>query len=150
MGSPMLRRLDLRGHSGDLRAVLPRPDVAGDEPVAAVRDIIAAVADRGDAAVLDYTARFDGVELTTTRVDRAEAALRALGFDDVRVRHYDDTARIELPADRLADAAEVAAEIHEVVVGAGYRYATLDLAGLRSGNLNHAVGPTGGMRADGS
>ena len=31
-----------------------------------------------------------------SRVERAEAALRALGFDECRVRHYDDTARIEV------------------------------------------------------
>ncbi len=74
-----------------------------------------------------------------SRIDRAESALRRLGFDDVRVRHYDDTARIELPVDRLVDASEQAAAIVEAMRGCGYRYVTLDLAGLRSGNLNHAV-----------
>jgi uncharacterized protein len=74
-----------------------------------------------------------------SRVDRAEAALRSLGFADVRVRHYDDTARIELPPSELAAAAERADAIVAGVTGAGYRYVTLDLAGLRSGNLNHAV-----------
>ena len=33
-----------------------------------------------------------------SRIDRAEAALRNLGFVDVRVRHYDDTARLEVPS----------------------------------------------------
>jgi uncharacterized protein len=74
-----------------------------------------------------------------SRIDRAESALRRLGFDDVRVRHYDDTARIELPVDRLADATRQAAAIVEAMQGCGYRYVTLDLAGLHSGNLNHAV-----------
>ncbi len=74
-----------------------------------------------------------------SRIDRAESALRRLGFDDVRVRHYDDTARIELPVDRLADATRQAAAIVKAVHGCGYRYVTLDLAGLRSGNLNHAI-----------
>lgn len=75
-----------------------------------------------------------------SRVDRAEAALRSIGFSDVRVRHYDDTARIELPANELARAAERADEIVAGVTAAGYRYVTLDLAGLRSGNLNNALG----------
>ena len=70
------------------------------------------------------------------RVDRAEAAVRALGFRDVRVRHYDDTARIELPAADLVRAATIADRLVDAVTGAGYRYVTLDLAGLRSGNLN--------------
>lgn len=74
-----------------------------------------------------------------SRIDRAEAAVRALGFDDVRVRHYDDTARLEVPADRLVEAAAAAAEIDAAVRAAGYRYVTLDLAGLRSGNLNNAL-----------
>src|SRR5690606_8046217 len=36
-------------------------------------------------------------------VERAEAGLRRLGFDDLRVRHYGDLARIEVPVDRLPD-----------------------------------------------
>jgi len=59
----MLNRLDLRGVSGDLRDHLPRPDVAGEEPVDAVRAILADVRLRGDDAVLEYTERFDGVHL---------------------------------------------------------------------------------------
>jgi uncharacterized protein len=74
-----------------------------------------------------------------SKIDRAEAGLRKLGFEDVRVRHYDDTARIELPANEMMAATEQAAEIVAVVTDAGYRYVTLDLAGLRSGNLNHSV-----------
>ena len=35
-------------------------------------------------------------------IDRAEAALKALGFADVRVRHYGETARIEVGVDELA------------------------------------------------
>jgi uncharacterized protein len=74
-----------------------------------------------------------------SKIDRAEAGLRKLGFEDGRVRHYDDTARIELPANEMMAATEQAAEIVAVVTDAGYRYVTLDLAGLRSGNLNHSV-----------
>jgi uncharacterized protein len=74
-----------------------------------------------------------------SRIDRAEAALRDLGFTDVRVRHYDDTARIELPSDQLAEAAAEATAIVDRLGPIGYRYITLDLAGLRSGNLNHSV-----------
>jgi uncharacterized protein len=74
------------------------------------------------------------------RVERAEDALRALGFDELRVRHYDDTARIEVPRHRLADMAERADEVTAAVAGCGYRNVTLDLAGLRSGNLNQALG----------
>ncbi len=72
-------------------------------------------------------------------VDRAEANLVQLGFDSLRVRHYDDVARLEVPDDRLAEAVARRLEIIAAVKAAGYRYVTLDLEGLRSGNLNQAL-----------
>jgi uncharacterized protein len=70
------------------------------------------------------------------RVDRAEAALHRLGFAQVRVRHYDDTARIEVDLADLATVVERREQIVDAVRGAGYRYVTVDLEGFRSGNLN--------------
>jgi len=69
-------------------------------------------------------------------VDRAEAALKRLGFRQLRVRHYGDTARIELGLDELVAALARRGEIVDAVHAAGYRYVTLDLEGFRSGNLN--------------
>ena len=69
-------------------------------------------------------------------VDRAEAALHRLGFAQVRVRHYDDTARIEVDLDDLAQVVAARDEIVDAVRCAGYRYVTVDLEGFRSGNLN--------------
>ncbi len=69
-------------------------------------------------------------------VDRAEAALHRLGFAQVRVRHYDDTARIEVELDDLAGVVARRNEVIAAVQAAGYRYVTLDLEGFRSGNLN--------------
>ncbi len=72
-----------------------------------------------------------------SQLDRAEAALRRLGFRQLRVRHYDDTARLEVPLDDLpAVLAQREAVVH-AVQAQGYRYVTLDLEGFRSGNLNH-------------
>ncbi|UDY37719.1 nickel pincer cofactor biosynthesis protein LarB [Dermatobacter hominis] len=80
------------------------------------------------------------VTLTTlSQVDRAEAAVRSLGLSDVRVRHLGDTARVEVPVAELGQAAEVAERLVAELEAVGYRYVTLDLAGLRSGNLNHVV-----------
>ena len=72
-------------------------------------------------------------------VERAEAALRALGFRELRVRHYGDTARLEVPLDRLGDVVALREPVVAAVQEAGYRYVTLDLEGLRSGNLNAAL-----------
>lgn len=68
----MLNRLDLRGHGTDVAGRLPRPTIAGDEPVEVVRSIIADVRDRGDAVLLELTERFDGVALESLRVSDAE------------------------------------------------------------------------------
>lgn len=70
------------------------------------------------------------------RVERAEAALRALGFRDLRVRHLDGAARVEVPLDDLPRVVELREQVLEAVRGAGYRRVSLDLDGLRSGNLN--------------
>lgn len=71
-----------------------------------------------------------------SRIERAEAALGELGFADRRVRHYDDVARVEVPQERLGDLLACKDEVVRAVKAAGYRYATVDLEGLRSGNLN--------------
>ena len=75
-------------------------------------------------------------------VEAAESALRGLGFRDLRVRHYSETARIEVPLDALNAVVEQRAAVVAAVQAAGYRYVTLDLEGLRSGNLNDALGIT--------
>jgi uncharacterized protein len=72
-------------------------------------------------------------------VGRAEAALHGLGYRELRVRHYGTVARLEVP---LADLARVVDDRDRVVAAvraAGYDYVTLDLEGLRSGNLNAAL-----------
>lgn len=69
-------------------------------------------------------------------VAEAESGLRALGFRQLRVRHYGDLARVELEGGDLARAVERRAEVVAAVRRAGYRYVTLDLEGFRSGNLN--------------
>lgn len=80
-----------------------------------------------------------GTEVTVdvlSRVERAEAALRRLGFAQVRVRHYADTARIEVELDELASVLQRRDEVVAAGRAAGYKYVTLDLEGFRSGNLN--------------
>jgi histidinol dehydrogenase len=69
----VLTRLDLRGVApGELAGRLPRPNAAGAEPVAAVREILAEVRDGGDAAVLALTERFDGCRPAALSVPRSD------------------------------------------------------------------------------
>lgn len=69
------------------------------------------------------------------QIDQAEAALHALGIADVRVRHHGDIARLELSLDDLvrASADPLRTQVRRAVVQAGFRYATVDLAGMQSG-----------------
>jgi uncharacterized protein len=75
-------------------------------------------------------------------VERAEAGLRALGFTQLRVRHHGEIARIEVPVEELQQVVEAREAVVGAVRAAGYRWATLDLAGFRSGGFNDAVEPT--------
>jgi uncharacterized protein len=75
------------------------------------------------------------------QIGRAERALRKLGFRQVRVRHHEKVARIEVdPAEfaRLLDA-ETRERVVQDVRAAGYAYVTLDLQGYRTGSLNEAL-----------
>ena len=69
------------------------------------------------------------------QVERAEAALRSLGFRSVRVRHHETIARIELPPNergRLLDPT-LASETVQAIKAVGYQYVVLDLEGYRPG-----------------
>jgi histidinol dehydrogenase len=77
----VLNRLDLRGVGDDLRGKLPRPAQAAEGPVAAVKEILADVQARGDAAVGDLTERFDGVRPASLRVPPAEIAAAREAID---------------------------------------------------------------------
>jgi len=100
----MLRRVDLRDEQADDAAVLPAASGAGPDPaLETVRAIIADVRDRGDEALRDTTAHFDGVRIEAIRVEaaaleaawaQAPAELRgALEFAAGRIRAYHEAQR---------------------------------------------------------
>ena len=74
-------------------------------------------------------------------IERAEEALRALGFRVCRVRHHDELARLEIGRDEMARALEpeVGAAIVREIKAIGYRYVSLDLQGYRTGSLNEGL-----------
>jgi uncharacterized protein len=70
------------------------------------------------------------------QIEAAEAAIQALGFRQVRVRHHGDVARIEVePAEIERLLAERAAVV-DGVRAAGYAFVALDLEGYATGHLN--------------
>lgn len=70
------------------------------------------------------------------QINEAEIALKNLGFTYVRVRHYNDLARIELLPEDFERAINIRREITKSLKGIGYTYITLDLDGFRSGSMN--------------
>jgi len=82
-----------------------------------------------------------GEEITIEKLNaihKAEAALRELGFPQVRVRHHGDVARIEVPPNnrsRFFDEAFMDL-VNDIVKKAGFKYASLDLGGYVMGSLN--------------
>ena len=74
-------------------------------------------------------------------IERAEQAVRALGFRVCRVRHHDDLARLEIGVDELPRAFEppVHARLVSELTALGYREVTIDPRGYRMGSLNEGL-----------
>jgi uncharacterized protein len=74
-------------------------------------------------------------------VDKAEGALRRMGFRQVRVRHHGDVARIEVADEEMRRALdpEMARRMSAALKALGFKYVALDLEGYRTGSLNEAI-----------
>jgi uncharacterized protein len=73
------------------------------------------------------------------RVREAEEFLRALGFRELRVRHYGGMARLEVPEGEIDKAVRMRGQVVQHLKGLGYDFVCLDLEGLRSGSLNRGL-----------
>ena len=72
------------------------------------------------------------------QVERAEDALRGLGFRELRVRHHGELARVEIARNELPRALsmEMFDAISAALRKAGFQYVTIDTTGFRSGSMN--------------
>lgn len=75
------------------------------------------------------------------QVAQAEKFLKGLGFNQVRVRHHGQIARVEIEPQEFSKIVEKATK--EKIINAfkkfGFIYITLDLAGFRSGSMNEPL-----------
>lgn len=78
-----------------------------------------------------------------SQIERAEAALRRLGFVQLRVRHHEHVARIEVQPTTFGEVLSQREEIVNALIDVGYAYVTLDLAGFRSGSMNEVLADPG-------
>jgi uncharacterized protein len=74
------------------------------------------------------------------QVERAEAAVRALGLRSFRVRHHGEVARLEVAEEELPGAFAQRQALCAALKASGYRSAALDLEPFRSGRLNELAG----------
>jgi len=82
------------------------------------------------------------------QIEAAEAALKALGFRQVRVRHHGDVARIEVEAEEIGRLISEREQVAAAVRGAGYKFVSADLEGYSTGSLNRTwKRPAGGSAA---
>jgi uncharacterized protein len=72
------------------------------------------------------------------QVEKGEESLRQLGFNELRVRHHGEVARVEIARAELPRALsmEMLDAISAALKQAGFQYVTLDCSGFRSGSLN--------------
>lgn len=83
-----------------------------------------------------------GVEITEQKlkqIDLAEDYLRTLGFVEFRVRHHDNTARIEVHEKDIQKVIDSREKILTHLKSLGFKYIALDLQGFRSGSLNESL-----------
>jgi len=73
------------------------------------------------------------------QLDEAENFLMQLGLWQVRVRHHDQIARIEVMPHEMAKVVEHSAAIHAKLTSIGFKYVTMDLAGYRTGSMNETL-----------
>lgn len=78
-------------------------------------------------------------EKALQQVEKAEKILHSKGFRIVRVRHQDDTARIEVPKEDQAKMLEQAEIITALLKDLGFTFVSLDLKGFKSGNMNQSI-----------
>lgn len=74
------------------------------------------------------------------QVDKAEGFLMSLGFYQIRVRHHDQIARIEVLPEDFPRVLENHHKIAEALREIGFTYVTLDLGGYQTGSMNAVLG----------
>lgn len=78
-----------------------------------------------------------------SQIGQAELVLRRMGFGQLRVRHHEQIARIEVEPGDFEAVLRQRDQIVGQLRALGYRYVTLDLSGFRSGSMNEVIASNG-------
>ena len=72
-------------------------------------------------------------------VEQAENLLNDFGFNDVRVRHYGDHGRVEVPVGDVPRLMEMKEKVVSEIMELGFQEVVIDEEGLVSGKLNRVL-----------
>jgi len=78
------------------------------------------------------------------QIEKAEGYLNDLGFKNVRVRHYDDVCKIEVPIDELDLLKSRFFKIENKMIDLGFKSCMMDEEGFVSGKLNQVLNLSNG------
>jgi len=73
------------------------------------------------------------------KIQQAEKVLEKLGFRELRVRHHNNIARIEVPKTEIIEVIDSGDKLIRRLKNIGYKYICLDLEGYRTGSLNETL-----------
>ena len=78
-------------------------------------------------------------------IEQAEGFLYSLGFNQLRVRHHGDIARIELPQEDISRFMEksVTDRVQQEFKKIGFKFVAVDIEGFRSGRMNESIKKNG-------
>jgi uncharacterized protein len=131
------------GRQQGVRNPLLEEGLGKDDVRAIARLLELPVADKPALACLSSRVAF-GIRITSDllgRIDRAEQAVRDLGFDPVRVRHFGESATVEVmgsEVERLLAHPELP-ELRRILQTMGWQRVDVDLRGYRSGSMNETL-----------
>ncbi len=139
------------GEQHDIRNPLLEEGIGKPMVRAIARNLGLAVAEKPALACLSSRVAY-GIRITPRllrRIDAAERAVRALGFETVRVRHLGDTARIEVAADDVPGLLSDP-RLHDLagyLRALGWSDVSVDPEGYRTGSMNASPPPAAGLAA---
>lgn len=89
------------------------------------------------ASRIPYGTRLDKIKIV--QVNEAEKFIGMLGFNMVRVRHHETTARIEVAPEEMVGLLKHRDQILLKLTTLGFKYVSIDLRGYRTGSMNEVL-----------